>query len=141
MIVYELQCEASHRFEGWFASSEIFENQLASGEIACPFCGGTNLRRLPSAAHLSSGGVAGKQEARIGERATAEAVLKELIEHVRANYEDVGTNFPEEARRIHYGESSERNIRGVASAKELGDLIEEGVAVAPVPAIDTDKLN
>jgi len=75
------------------------------------------------------------------QRSAAETAVKKLVEYVRANYEDVGARFPEEARRIHYGESDPRNIRGVASVKDVGELLEEGIVVAPVPAVDKEKLN
>jgi hypothetical protein len=141
MIVYELQCQANHRFEGWFANSRDFDDQFASGEIACPVCGASRLRKVPSAAHLSSASVtAGRGGALAGERAAVDS-LRTLIDYVHANYQDVGARFPEEARRIHYGESAARNIRGVATASELGELLDEGIAVVPVPAIDNEKLN
>jgi len=141
MIVYELQCVANHRFEGWFASSNEFETQSTSGEISCPVCGATELRRLPCAAHLSTGGGIGKQNTRTDGQANVEVALKKLVEYVRDHYEDVGEAFPEEARRIHYGESDARNIRGVATVKDFAELVEEGVAVAPLPVSDRDKLN
>ena len=143
MIIYELQCDANHRFEGWFANSTDFDDQFASGEISCPVCGAKNLRKVPSAAHLSSAAAAdGEGAVSDDEHKATEVVLRQLAEHVRANYEDVGTNFPEEARRIHYGESKARNIRGVATARDIGELLDEGVAVAPLPTIgDKEKLN
>jgi hypothetical protein len=141
MIVFELRCEANHQFEGWFASSRDFDEQLACGELACPVCGANRLRKVPSAAHLSSASVAaGRGAAPVVERAAADP-LRALVDYVRTNCQDVGARFPEEARRIHYGESAARNIRGVATASELGELLDEGIAVVPVPAIDNEKLN
>lgn len=141
MIVYELQCDASHRFEGWFGSSRAFENQLESGDLTCPVCGTTSLRRIPSAAHVSSGGATVRREVVSQEQSAARATLEKLVEFVRGNYDDVGSRFPEEARRIHYGEADARNIRGIATARDFAELVDEGVAVAPLPGIDIEKLN
>jgi len=141
MIVYELQCDSDHRFEGWFANSEEFEDQLTSGALVCPVCGATRLRKVPTPTHLSSGDAQERPGMLSVPRSAAETAVKKLVEYVRANYEDVGARFPEEARRIHYGESDPRNIRGVASVKDVGELLEEGIVVAPVPAVDKEKLN
>jgi len=141
MIVYELQCDAGHRFEGWFANSEEFEDQITSGELVCPMCGATRLRKVPTPTHLSSGDGSEPRSTSLVDRSAAETAVKKLVEYVRANYEDVGARFPEEARRIHYGESDPRNIRGVATVKDVGELLEEGIVVAPVPAVDKEKLN
>jgi len=141
MIVYELQCEVGHRFEGWFANSEEFEDQLTSGALVCPVCGATRLRKILTPTHLASGDTHERPGAPLAQRSEAETAVKKLVEYVRANYEDVGARFPEEARRIHYGESDPRNIRGVATVKDVGELLEEGIAVAPVPAVDKEKLN
>ncbi|KPK51754.1 MAG: hypothetical protein AMJ84_11030 [Acidithiobacillales bacterium SM23_46] len=141
MIVYELRCDANHRFEGWFVNSGEFEDQLRSGKLVCPVCGATKLRRLPTAAHLSSGGATSKQGGLNSEQPKARTALDRLVEYVRTNYEDVGAEFPEEARRIHYGESDARNIRGVATVSDVNELIEEGIAVTPLPTVDKEKLN
>jgi len=141
MIVYELQCDADHRFEGWFANSEEFDDQLASGALACPVCGATKLRKIPTPTHLASGDAQERPGSLSVQRSAAETAVKKLVEYVRANYEDVGSRFPEEARRIHYGESGPRNIRGVATVKDVGELLEEGIAVTPVPGADKEKLN
>jgi len=141
MIVFELQCVANHRFEGWFTSSEEFEAQFTSSEISCPVCGATELRRLPSAAHLSTGSRTDQAITRPDSQLNAEEALKKLVQYVREKYEDVGEAFPEEARRIHYGESDARNIRGVATVKDFAELVEEGVAVVPLSGADREKLN
>ncbi|KPK47147.1 MAG: hypothetical protein AMS22_17060 [Thiotrichales bacterium SG8_50] len=141
MIVFELQCDADHRFEGWFTNSEDFEHQMVSNQLACPVCGATRIRKVPTPTHLSSRDVSEPPSASSVEISAAETAVKKLVEYVRANYEDVGAKFPEEARRIHYGESDPRNIRGVATVKDVGELLEEGIAVAPVPAVDKEKLN
>jgi len=67
-----------------------------------------------------------------------EAWMK-MVKHVIANTEDVGQNFAEEARKMHYGESEERNIRGQASIEETQDLLEEGIEVMHLPVPDALK--
>lgn len=138
MIVFNLGCENSHRFEGWFASSEDFERQVGGKLVACPLCGNANIARLPHAAHVKSG--AKERPARV-ERATSaqlyanmgSEVLAKLVERIIESTEDVGAAFPEEARRIHYHEAPERRIRGTASRDEVEALKEEGVEVVALP--------
>src|SRR5688572_13271248 len=147
MIVFNLGCENSHRFEGWFASSEDFDRQVGGKLVACPLCGNANIARLPNASHVKSGA---KERPARGERAAVSTqqyanmgseVLAKLIEHIIENTEDVGAAFPEEARKIHYRESPERRIRGTASRDDVDALKEEGVEVValPLPAHRTGK--
>ena len=137
MIVFNLGCENSHRFEGWFASSEDFERQVGGKLVACPLCGNANIARLPHAAHVKSGArerparaeaVPSQQYANMGSE-----VLAKLVERIIENTEDVGAAFPEEARKIHYREAPERRIRGTASRDEVEALKEEGVEVVALP--------
>lgn len=142
MIVFNLGCENSHRFEGWFASNEDFERQIGRKLISCPLCGNANVVRLPHASHVKTGGkersartepAAGTQQqyANVGSEA-----LAKLIERIIENTDDVGAAFPEEARKIHYREAPERRIRGTASREEVESLKEEGIEVValPIPA-------
>ena len=137
MIIFDLACQHDHRFEGWFQSREDFDSQLDSGLIACPHCGSLAIRRIPSAVHLASSApvpaaVAAKPAAAtpvIDMRAGALAAFRQLTEVLLANGEDVGADFAEEARRIHYVEAPERSIRGEASAEEYEALLEEGIEV------------
>lgn len=144
MIVFDLGCENSHRFEGWFASNEDFERQLGRKLVTCPLCGNVNVSRLPHASHIRTGG---KERAARAESAAAQQqysnvgseVLAKLVEHIIDNTEDVGAAFPEEARRIHYRESAERRIRGTASRDEVDALRDEGIEVIALP-IPTHRL-
>ncbi len=140
MIVYDLGCENKHRFEGWFASRDDFERQLKAQVLSCPLCGNGKIVRLLHAPYVNTGrgepvskenSSAPQHYANFG----AEVVAK-LIDHIIATTEDVGPAFPEEARKIHYGETAERRIRGTASRKEVEALTEEGIEVAalPIPA-------
>ncbi|WP_137896016.1 DUF1178 family protein [Ramlibacter sp. 2FC] len=140
MKVLNLQCVHQHGFEGWFASEDDFRSQLARQLVACPVCGDTAVAKLPSAPRLNLGATAGAAE--VGAPAQAEpdpkvaarqAAWLKMVRHVMANTEDVGEKFAEEARRIHYGETEERNIRGQASREDTEALLDEGIAVLPLP--------
>jgi hypothetical protein len=136
MRVFDLQCSHSHSFEGWFASEEAFQGQLAGGLVECPLCGDADVGKMPSAPRLNLG--AAQPEPQKNELMTApdsslQAAWLKMVRHVMANTEDVGERFPEEARKIHYGEREERGIRGQASPRETEALIEEGIGVLPLP--------
>ena len=138
MIVFNLVCENSHRFEGWFASSEDFERQVDGKLVTCPLCGNSSIARLPHAAHVRSGAKERPARAEAAPSAQQYAnmdgeVLAKLIQRIIEKTEDVGAAFPEEARRIHYREAPERRIRGTASRDEVEALKEEGVEVVALP--------
>ena len=157
MKVLDLQCPASHVFEGWFGSEDDFQGQLARGLVECPVCGDKQVSKKLTAARLNLG--AGRaQEAGVapsgatsgaatgpaappaagpapaeGMPVALQAAWMKAVRHVMANTEDVGERFAQEARRIHYGESEERGIRGQASPEETRELLEEGIGVLPLP--------
>lgn len=136
MKVLNLQCSHAHAFEGWFASEDDFQSQLARGLVECPLCGDAAVAKLPSAPRLNLGAAApaeGKREVVSMPNAEMQAAWMKMVQHVMANTEDVGERFAEEARRIHYGESEDRNIRGQASREETDSLLEEGISVLPLP--------
>jgi hypothetical protein len=132
MIVFELICQDRHRFEGWFASAGDFESQKAHGLLSCPVCSDSSIEKLLTAK-------IGRPEAEPKKEPAPPAVpdapqnLNELIEYVLLNTEDVGRDFPSEARRIHHKEIPHRNIRGAATNEETQELLEEGIAVLPLP--------
>lgn len=145
MKVLNLQCAHRHDFEGWFASEDDFQDQLARGLVECPVCADKSVAKLPSAPRLNLGAAPQpahkpKQEmvAAPGDQQMQAAWLK-MVRHVMANTEDVGERFAEEARRIHYGESEERGIRGQASRDETEALLDEGIGVVPLPIPDALK--
>ena len=136
MKVLTLQCAHRHGFEGWFGSEDEFQGQLERGLVECPICGDTGIRKLPSAPRLNLGAsepVRPKQEVMATSDPAIQAKWLQMVHHVLANTEDVGERFAEEARRIHYGETEERSIRGQASAEETEALIDEGIGVLPLP--------
>ena len=136
MIVFDLSCEKSHRFEGWFGSADDFAVQVRGGSIACPLCGSLDIARQLSAPYVSTRASEPSQEPQPVMVANAARLLhKKFIEYVLQNTEDVGRHFPDEARRIFYKEVAERAIRGTASMKEVIELKEEGIDVVAVSGI------
>lgn len=142
MKVFNLQCSAHHVFEGWFASEEDYASQVERGLLVCPLCADKTVHKLPSAPRLNFGASepvapaapAPKQELVAGgELQALQAAYLQLARRIVAETEDVGGRFAEEARKIHYGETEERGIRGQATREETEALIEEGIAVLPLP--------
>ena len=142
MKVLNLQCRHAHGFEGWFASEEDFQGQLARGLVECPLCGDAQVTKMPSAPRLNLGASepapaaaapAAKQEVMSAPNERLQAAWMQLVRQVMTQTEDVGERFAEEARKIHYGETDERGIRGQASPEETKALLEEGIAVLPLP--------
>lgn len=141
----DLCCERDHRFEGWFASTDAFDNQCASGLVSCPVCGTGKIQRLPSAPYVQTRSAARQLPVPANNStsateaplpAAAVEMLKSVLREAARKAEDVGERFPDEARRMHYGETETRSIRGAASRDELGELIDEGIMVLPVPPED-----
>ncbi len=144
MIVYDLQCGEGHRFEGWFASAEDFGTQHDRGLLECPSCGAKNVVRVPSAARLNMGAMmpapaeaapAVPAEAVEGRDplAIAQMLYSRMLDTLLTKSEDVGKDFPAEARRIHNDEAPKRAIRGQASDEEHEALVEDGIPVIRLP--------
>jgi hypothetical protein len=135
MKVIDLRCQSGHRFEGWFASDDDFLDQNGRGQIECPLCADKVIVRLPSAPrlNLSSASAPPREEAPADDASALQARWMQVVRHVIENTEDVGARFADEARRIHYGETPERGIRGQASADEREALRDEGIEVHPLP--------
>jgi hypothetical protein len=137
MIVFELTCGHGHRFEGWFASADEFERQSKSVMVRCPVCDDAAVVRVPSAkVHVGRATVdapaATEQQEADPAAILPEELVRKLREIVRST-ENVGTRFPEEARKIHYDEVPKRAIRGHASKDEADALREEGIDFTPLP--------
>lgn len=155
MKVFDLVCEHAHPFEGWFASAEAFDKQLAEAIVRCPVCDSAQVRRTPSAPRLNLSSPAEKRPDPAenapapGAQTTAMPTVEQLralwleaARHLVRNTEDVGVRFAEEARRIHYREAPERGIRGVTTAAEREELEDEGIDVFsfPIPAAAEEPL-
>ena len=130
MIVLNLVCQHEHHFEGWFASAEAFEQQRERSMLSCPICNSDEVTRLPSGPRIVSSARNSESDESVAEVA---AQLREALKTLVRDSENVGRHFPEEARKIHYKEAPDRNIRGVASLRETQDLLEEGIVVLPLP--------
>jgi len=137
MKVLNLRCAHDHRFEGWFASDDDFLSQTERGLMACPLCEDKTITRLPSAPRLNVTTQRGESSTSPAEAEIAAARAQgrwlRAVRDVLEKTEDVGDKFPEEARRIHYGEAEERGIRGRASREDADALREEGIEVISVP--------
>ena len=146
MIVFDLRCGKDHVFEAYFADSATYERQVEAGEVACPLCGDAKIAKAPMAPNIA---VSGKRKGESApaptpenaparqptppEMARAMATLRRMRSYVEQNFDHVGARFPEEARKIHYGEGERRNIYGDATREEAGSLADEGIEVGEIP--------
>jgi len=145
MIVYQLHCLNGHEFEAWFRDSKTYDLQARQGEIDCPHCGDTSISKsimapniTPSRNKIKSPVDRGEAEVRAHE--VAEKILEAVTAirtHVEENCENVGAEFAEEAKRIHYGETEQRGIVGTATLEEANELDEEGVEFYRLPTAKT----
>jgi hypothetical protein len=155
MIRYSLRCERGHAFESWFQSSSAYEAQEKRKLVNCPVCGSPKVERAIMAPQIVS--KKGRESAAPAPAAATEvttptstpllmaqerelrAKLRELRDHIVKNADNVGERFPNEARKMHYGDIEHRPIYGEASPDEARSLIEEGVEVSPLPVLPEDR--
>jgi hypothetical protein len=138
MKVLNLRCANGHGFEGWFASDDEFMDQNGRSLIECPLCADRMISRMPAAPRLNLSGARETPPSNDNgnnkpEPADLQALWLATVRHMLANTEDVGQRFAEEARRIHYGETAQRGIRGQASPEEREALREEGIETMSLP--------
>jgi len=160
MIRYSLACERGHAFESWFASSSAYDKQAKRGLVACPVCGSTKVEKAIMAPRLARSDKAIDVPAPAAAPAPAapptpqgtepvamispqerelRTKLKELRDHLVKNSENVGRKFPEQARKMHYGETEHRSIYGEASPQEAKELYEEGIEFHPLPILPDER--
>jgi len=157
MIHYSLRCERGHAFESWFQSSAAYESQEKRKLVSCPSCGSVKVERAIMAPQIVSSKKG--REATVPAPVTVpaestatestpllmaqerelRAKLKELRDHIVKNADNVGERFPNEARKMHYGDIEHRPIYGEASPDEARALIDEGVEVSPLPVLPDDR--
>ena len=156
MIRYNLRCETGHEFESWFQSSSAYESQERRHLISCPACGSAKVERAIMAPRII--GKKGRAKAApetavpsaeapatestslmMAQERELRAKLKELRDHIVKNADNVGERFPNEARKMHYGDIEHRPIYGEASPDEARALIDEGVEVSPLPTLPEDR--
>lgn len=142
MVVYDLTCSQGHRFEGWFQDLEDLETQLASHMLSCPICNDENISRLPSTFGLvKSGRVEAAppvQDQIPSKAAQLQEVMRrwnEISARLEKEFTDVGSNFAEEALKMHYGVTDRRNIRGLSTESQEEMLRQEGVDFFKVPML------
>lgn len=160
MIKYSLICESGHTFDGWFSSSQAFDDQAASGQVGCPLCGSAQVAKALMAPYVAThrtpcdttgrnnsgggsragGDLSQEPRASQGTRASQETldILRKMRRLVRDHAEYVGDRFAEEARRMHYDEIQRRSIYGEATADEAQELREEGVEIHPLACLPED---
>lgn len=141
MIRFNLVCDAHHEFEAWFSSSSDFDDQSERGLVCCPLCGSERVEKGLMAPTVSTARKKESSTRLAMNKAQGEALdqLRKAVKTIRETSEDVGNRFPEEARKIHYGESEERGIIGQAKPDEVKALVEEGVGIAPLPDLPEEK--
>jgi hypothetical protein len=154
MIKYALLCDKQHEFESWFASSAAYDKQEKRGLVTCPICGSHKVKKAIMAPRLAGTRKRGKAaEAPTEAPATTpspvamlspqerelRAKLKELRDHITKNADYVGPKFPEEARKMHYGETEHRSIYGEASLEAAKELHEEGIELHPLPMLPDEQ--
>ncbi|MDH3703689.1 MAG: DUF1178 family protein [Alphaproteobacteria bacterium] len=130
MISFNLRCAKDHVFEAWFKDSKTYDRQSRQGKVACPVCGDVKIAKAPMAPNIAKG------TARSGPNPAAlRAALGALRKEVEKNCDYVGDRFADEARKIHYKETDQRNIYGEATESESRELIEEGVEFGTIPVL------
>lgn len=154
MIVFDLLCSKGHRFEGWFNSAVDFSAQKERGLLSCPTCSSAQVERVPSATRANLGAEPPKPAPQATANmvktpemdgkdpfAIAQMLYSRMLDELITRTEDVGRDFPEEARKIHYQEAPARPIRGQATPEEHDELVDEGVPVARFPVPPKEGLN
>jgi len=142
MIVFDLICEDEHQFEGWFRNSDEFRQQQVNGMLTCPVCGTDSITKVPSASRVNLR----KMETQVSEllsiQSDAQQLANNISDYINRHFDNVGDAFADEARKIHYGETDERNIRGTATLNQARELYDEGIDVISIMLDDKkDKLN
>ena len=139
MIKYALVCDHEHGFEGWFSASGDFDDQRSRGLLECPFCASKAVRKAIMAPAIRGTKAQAQPEQTPEMRQMMMQAMGEVRRHVEENFDYVGDGFADEARAIHEGRSEERGIYGEASPKQVRDLVEDGVRVAPLPPKPPEK--
>ena len=146
MIVFDLLCAAGHRFEGWFGSSSDFDSQKERRLLCCPTCASASVERVPSASRVNLGAPQPQPQRTPDMQgkdafAIAQMLYSRMLDEMLAKSEDVGKEFPAEARKIFYQETPARAIRGQATAEQHEELVDEGIPVLRLPVPPAGKLN
>ena len=136
MILFDLQCDKNHKFECWFASNSNYEEQLKNKMIVCPYCNSTKIKKSLMAPNILTKGISSdsrKNNKKKLSQTNLENQIKKFRKYIEKNTDNVGNNFAEEARKIYYGETKSRPIRGESTEKEAQELAEEGIPFSKLP--------
>ena len=136
MILFDLQCDKDHKFECWFASSANYQRQLKNKMIVCPYCNSTKIQKSLMAPNINTKSTSKnskKNNKKKLEQNNLENQIKKFRKYIEKNTDNVGKNFAEEARKIYYGETKSRPIRGESTEKEAQELAEEGIPFSELP--------
>ena len=136
MILFDLQCDKDHKFECWFASSANYQEQLNNKMIVCPYCNSTKIQKSLMAPNINTKITiknSKKNYKKKLEQNKLENQIKKFKKYIEKNTDNVGKNFAEEARKIYYGETKSRPIRGESTEKEAQELAEEGITFSQLP--------
>ena len=158
MIRYSLRCEREHAFESWFQDSAAYDSQVKRKLVSCPVCKSVKVEKAIMAPRIvgkkgreraepvaapstpaETPAAAGSTPLLMAQERELRAKIKELRDHIVKNADNVGEKFPNEARKMHYGDIEHRPIYGEASPEEAKSLIEEGVEVSPLPVLPDDR--
>jgi hypothetical protein len=156
VIKYSLVCDKKHNFETWFSDSSAYDKQIKRKLVACPVCDSTKVEKAIMAPRLARKDKSTSRPAPVAEAAAPaeqptpvammspqerefRSKLKELRDHLTANADNVGKKFPEEARKMHYGEIEHRSIYGEASPDDAKALHEEGIEFHPLPVLPDER--
>jgi len=131
MIAYDLQCANGHEFEGWFEDGAAYEEQDKKKLVSCPFCNSTSVSRMLSPFSIKKSMAPPEQPEK--DLKNVENITKKVIDYVKNNFEDVGSDFSKEALKIHYGVNEPRNIRGFSTLEEEKTLKKEGIQFFKIP--------
>lgn len=145
MIRYDLICEKGHKFDGWFSNSDAYDTQVKRRQVECGHCGSTRIDKqlmapgIPAKSNRKSDVTKPMMAGPVDPRAQVMMqMMREMRVHVEKTSENVGDNFAEEARKIHYNETRKRGIYGQATPVEARELVEEGIEVHPLPSLPED---
>ncbi len=167
MIRYTLACESGHSFDSWFQNSDAYDKQTKRGFVVCPVCNSSKVEKAIMAPRIAGGRNSADTPAPAAEARPPVPVpasppaatqapptpvamvspherelrskLRELRDHLVKNADYVGRRFPEEARKMHYGEAQHRSIYGEASADQAKELHEEGIEFHPLPVLPDER--
>lgn len=141
---FTLHCDEGHEFEAWFRSNEDYETQAKRGFVECPHCGSIRVSKALMAPQVATGRAKDQHKEAVmvaaGQAMQREMMdkMREFTRQVKEKADNVGEKFPEEARKMHYGETDAKPIYGKASPDEVESLVDEGVEIMPLPDLPED---